>query len=301
MRRHTKIGFHSVIVFAALQTLAATPADAVDGVIEINQARALVGGITASDTPGFPVTIRESGSFRLTGNLTVAGSTEALNIFVGGDDVTVDLNGFTIQGPGTGSAIGISGGGGSIRTTIINGNVKGFGGGGVNVLNFAHIENVRSISNGGVGIRVGPNSRVMNCVANDNGNTGIFGTESVITDNQVDNNQGMGIDCSKCVVRRNVATRNLIHGINGIESTITDNVASQNQSSGIDSLASTVLRNAMNRNTSWGVSGKGGYGNNVLNNNNGSVDATNQADAGMFQIGTNVCGSIFGGAFVSCP
>ena len=45
------------------------PAGAVDGVIEINQAKALAGGVTPSDTPGFPVSIDTAGSYRLTGNL----------------------------------------------------------------------------------------------------------------------------------------------------------------------------------------------------------------------------------------
>ena len=52
----------------------ATPALAVDGVIEINQARAMAGGITAGDNPGFPVNLTESGSYRLTSDLTVAPS-----------------------------------------------------------------------------------------------------------------------------------------------------------------------------------------------------------------------------------
>jgi len=45
------------------------PAGAVDGVIEINQAKAKAGAVTAGDTPGFPVTISAAGSYRLTGDL----------------------------------------------------------------------------------------------------------------------------------------------------------------------------------------------------------------------------------------
>ena len=37
-----------------LALLAAERAAAVDGVIEINQVRALAGGVTAGDAPGFP-------------------------------------------------------------------------------------------------------------------------------------------------------------------------------------------------------------------------------------------------------
>ncbi len=46
-------------------------ASGVDGVIEINQPRALAGGVTATDGAGFPVTLDHPGSYRLTGNLTV--------------------------------------------------------------------------------------------------------------------------------------------------------------------------------------------------------------------------------------
>ena len=50
----------------------ATPAFGVDGVIEISQARALAGGINPVDTPGFPITIDQSGSYRLTSDLNVS-------------------------------------------------------------------------------------------------------------------------------------------------------------------------------------------------------------------------------------
>jgi len=55
----------SVVLQLASRTLA------VDGVIPINQVRALAGNTTPGDAPGFPVTISQPGSYRLTGNLTV--------------------------------------------------------------------------------------------------------------------------------------------------------------------------------------------------------------------------------------
>ena len=41
------------VIFFALALSVAPMANAVDGVVEINQARALEGGITSGDTPGF--------------------------------------------------------------------------------------------------------------------------------------------------------------------------------------------------------------------------------------------------------
>ncbi len=54
-----------VLVILAL----AGPALAVDGVIEINQASALAGGVTPGDSPGFPIHLNNSGAYRLTGDL----------------------------------------------------------------------------------------------------------------------------------------------------------------------------------------------------------------------------------------
>src|SRR5436190_10630805 len=71
---------------------------AVDGIVLIDQNRALAGGVTPGDAPGFPVTISLAGSYRLSGNLTVPdANTTAINITA--DNVTIDLNGFSIIGP----------------------------------------------------------------------------------------------------------------------------------------------------------------------------------------------------------
>src|ERR1700760_2943950 len=71
---------------------------AVDGVVLIDQSHALAGNITPGDSPGFPVTISQPGSYRLTGNLTVPdANTTAIQITA--DGVTIDLNGFSIIGP----------------------------------------------------------------------------------------------------------------------------------------------------------------------------------------------------------
>ena len=59
----THQGRMGAIALALASTLGlAGQAYAVDGVIEINQARALAGGVTPGDTAGFPVTISVSGS-----------------------------------------------------------------------------------------------------------------------------------------------------------------------------------------------------------------------------------------------
>jgi len=78
---------------------AASAAHASDGVVEINHARAQAGGITSGDASGYPVSINESGSYRLTGTLTIPGGTTSPDtdgIVITANDVTLDLNGFMV-------------------------------------------------------------------------------------------------------------------------------------------------------------------------------------------------------------
>ncbi|HPG24429.1 MAG TPA: right-handed parallel beta-helix repeat-containing protein [Myxococcota bacterium] len=89
----------------AFVVLAATHAGAVDGVIEISHAEALAGGITAGDTPGYPVTLSEPGSYRLTTDLEIPSTTGLRGVVVSTGPVTLDLNGFAIRGPGDCSGI----------------------------------------------------------------------------------------------------------------------------------------------------------------------------------------------------
>ena len=61
-----------VFTIALTGSVAASP-----GAVEINQARALAGGVTPSDLPGFPVTIDGPGSFVLTGDLDLSAESPA--------------------------------------------------------------------------------------------------------------------------------------------------------------------------------------------------------------------------------
>ena len=127
-----------------LLTLAlALPVFAVDGVLEINQAKALAGDVSTGDAPGFPVTLAP-GNYLLTSDLLVVGNADISAIEVT-SNTTIDLNGFTIRGPivcdgaplptcnGSGSGSGIRRVG-SIRHVVIkNGTVRGFGAEGIRI------------------------------------------------------------------------------------------------------------------------------------------------------------------------
>src|ERR1043165_6038008 len=96
---------HLRIAFAVL-SLGIPSAYAVDGIILIDQNRALAGNVTPGDTPGFPITLSQAGSYRLSGNLSVPVDTDAL--LIAADHITIDLNGFSIIGQGTGAEFGIT-------------------------------------------------------------------------------------------------------------------------------------------------------------------------------------------------
>jgi hypothetical protein len=219
-----------VLVLAALLGIAA-PAAAQKA---INQAKAVNGGVTPGDAPGFPVTISTPGSYQLTGNLTVADAdTPAIHITA--PSVTLDLNGFRIDGPSApGSGAGIfSGqfeGGGS---AIVNGSVAEFGSGGIFLLsNSNRVENVRVIGNGGRGIFVGENSVVAGCLAKFNGHTGITITSGTVTGNTSESNLVYGISASAATVVNNSVRQNGSHGMWLANSGYAHNVLSENNAGG---------------------------------------------------------------------
>ena len=78
------------LIFTVL--MFSTSVFAVDGVVLINQASVMAAG-------GFPYVITQSGSYRLSGNLTVPSGVDGIDI--NADNVTLDLNGFSIVGPVT--------------------------------------------------------------------------------------------------------------------------------------------------------------------------------------------------------
>lgn len=207
----------SSIVPAIGIILLATSAHAGDGVIEINQAKALAGGINGSlvsDLPGFPVVITESGSYVLTGILTVP-DVNTTGISVGASRVSIDLNGFGIDGPGTCSAVSCpSGTGTGIVSdpnagdiTVKNGFIHGVGNNGVQITSFGLVKNVSISEVGGAGIStLGGSVIVENRIGSVGGNgmdIQLFApgleTRSVYSDNVIIN-VGLGAGGGQSVV-----------------------------------------------------------------------------------------------------
>jgi hypothetical protein len=91
-----RFGLRAIILPGIIAILAANMY-AVDGVILIDQNKAMAGGVSPGDTPGFPVSITQPGSYKLTANLIVPSGVNGIEISA--SNVTVDLNGFMISGP----------------------------------------------------------------------------------------------------------------------------------------------------------------------------------------------------------
>ena len=182
------------------------PSLAGDGVVEINQATVLAEGVTSGDAEGFPVTISEPGSYRLTGNLTVPDeNTNGIEITV--QDVSIDLSGFAILGPtlctgdpfvdscsptGTGTGVLASGIEGF---SVINGAISGMGRNGIPataVSGRGRIEKLNVHDNARTGITTF-GGLITGCQAHRNGANGISGAGSFISENEVFQNGVAGI------------------------------------------------------------------------------------------------------------
>ena len=235
---------------ASLVALAvgAATAYAVDGVVLINQTAALNGNVTPGDAPGFPVTISVSGSYRLSSNLTVPdAATTAIKVLV--DDVTIDLNGFSIVGPtvcsaGSCSPLGQGNGVEALTTNVkvFNGNVRGMGFRGVQLTGtLGFVEKVHAIFNGATGILVS-NGIVSLSSATSNGNDGIIAI-SVIGSFSESNGQN-GIHGTQSV-NNSVAVSNGNQGIlvTGCPAVVVSSSARDNQGSDIATAAGCVRAN----------------------------------------------------------
>jgi hypothetical protein len=191
-----------VLLACSLLLSLAVPALAVDGVIEINDAKVQANG-------GYPFVITQSGSYRLTSNLNVPTSSNGIVTAVSA--VSIDLNGFTIFGAGSGGQIGVVC---SFSCSVSNGTVSGMGKNGLNLGNHGRVERVRAIGNKGIGISVGDGSVVTGSTATDNGGDGIDATAgALISGNVVYGNGGVGMWIQYGTVIGNSVSMNTSYGL----------------------------------------------------------------------------------------
>ena len=138
-----------------------------------------------------PFTITESGSYYLTMNLTAAAAYNGIT--VSASDVTIDLNGFTLDGYSTGNH-GIIQGSGHSNLHVFNGTVKNWSYDGIQLEEGGIVNQCVARGNGDDGIQIGNGSVVDGCIVTAN-YYGIY----VINDNcrvaacTVNQNRGEGI------------------------------------------------------------------------------------------------------------
>lgn len=179
---------HTVAAVGLLAALCA--ASGAHAQATIDQSRAVAGGINSTDSAGFPITLTQSGHYRLTGNLVVPAGVSGIDIQ--GHNITLDLNGFTISGPMTCSrntstravtcsntpavdTFGVRNTSAMQGTTVRNGSVRGFSRG-VRLIGQARIEGVTATNNFHaleVWTSAGSAGMIVDSMAEMNGGTGL--------------------------------------------------------------------------------------------------------------------------------
>jgi parallel beta-helix repeat protein len=201
-----------------------------------------------------PITITQPGSYYLTGNLTAADG-----IRVSASNVTIDLNGFTIQGTGGSTGVGIYRTTTQTNTTVKNGTVRGFGFVGVSLGDHSVVEALRVDGNGS-GISVSFGSVVRGCVSTGNSGIGIsvFSRSSVL-DSVASRNTGEGIRVVNGLAARCVSIFNDGDGFYlASTSQATDCVSNQNKGDGFEATDDCYV--AGNTSSNNGYEGADGAG-----------------------------------------
>ena len=233
------------------------------------------------DIAYLPFTISQSGSYVVVANLTLS-TTNTNGITISADNVTLDLNGHTLKGPGNttgsfGSCIDFNSY--SYNVVIRNGIIQNWRGSGIDGFeigvrgaNNCNIESLQCYYNGENGIYVSFNCIIKDNICLYNGKIGIFTRDaSLITNNVCKGNtlQGISANSSSC---------------------ITGNTCSSNGGTGISVVnGNTVELNTCSFNTGTGIEIYGG--NLVINNNcyyNGYMTG-NGAGINVGDYGTQNC------------
>lgn len=151
-----------------------------------------------------PLVISAPGSYILKHNLTPTAGTDCVDVSVA--DVSINLNGFAIIGPASGTGVGINAD--QDNVTVYNGTVTRMGKTGVVVGNYGIVQGMRVNSNDGDGIDAGTDSKVSNSTADADSGIGISaGERSVISNSSANGSSGnYAIACGdKCRLVGNTA------------------------------------------------------------------------------------------------
>ncbi|OYU99586.1 MAG: hypothetical protein CFE45_12390 [Burkholderiales bacterium PBB5] len=198
---------HLLISAALLATAVSAFAQA-----SIDHNRALTGSINPGDAPGYPITLSQPGSYKLTGNLVVPAGTSGIEITA--PHVTLDLNGFAILGPGSCAqslpalgvtcnqpfnvaVAGIRATAADLAITVRNGAVQGVAGYGFFASGNDLVERVHISQNNLEGIRstqsADQHMRIVDAYLQLNGGSGLWVGGGVVTGSRLVSNGANGI------------------------------------------------------------------------------------------------------------
>ncbi len=223
--------------------------------------------IPGSAVPEPAFIIDNQGSYYLTGDRIASGNGIEVNV----DHVTIDLMGYSLIGPGSGTNYGVYMDN-RRNVEICNGTVRDFGSHGIYEASRYGKEHriigVRAISNGDYGISLlryneGYGHLVKDCTAADNAGYGILaGSSSTVTGNTAYNNQGIGIYAYQgCTVSGNTASYNGGSAgiVGGSGCTVIGNTVRRNNGSGIAvNSGATVIGNTVYNNNTQDAASYGG-------------------------------------------
>ncbi len=223
-----------------------------------------------SGDPTSTYLISQAGSYYLTHNIT--GEENKNGIAVQADNVTIDLNGFSIVGVAN-SLSGIFFASDSVGGTVKNGLISSWGQNGI------HAENLTSGSfsrltceaNSASGIVMDSDSLVSHCLVRENGSNGIGGSDNcIIRDCVARNNHAAGFSLySGGLITDCTAEGNWFEGIKAnYESRITNCNVSHNRWGIVSRLGCYISGNNSIQNSEVGIRCGGGGGQNRVDNNN---------------------------------
>ena len=200
----------------------------------------------------FPIVIRQPGSYYLTSEITGVAGQDGIVIMT--NNVTLDLNGFSVAG--VGSASGISAGTGLQNVSIGNGVVRGWSVGvNASTASALRLHTLVAANNGSSGILGGNESLVTDCAARQNGDRGIQITSGIISRCTASGNN-IGLTVTDGTVRESSARANAT-GIVGIRSVVENCVASSNTGDGFLISSGKLLNCVARANSGDGIEALG--------------------------------------------
>lgn len=237
-----------------------------------------------------PYIISAPGSYYLTQHIDGEPSNTGITIESG--NVSIDLNGYTLQGDGGGTFSAILASGSINNIAISNGHIDNWGGNGIGLTTASNVlvYNVQVTNSGINGIATGTEASINHCLTKNNGFDGILcGANSQVSHCTSIDNTFDGIDGhDQCIISN---TNTYSNGSNGVElssrGVIENCIAHQNSSDGFDVGVGSTISNSIATNNSGA-----GFSTNSSGNLINNQARANTGNGFYFQSDTNASNNI---------